>query len=364
MTLVRQTSPHTLSANSTKNIMSLVLLATIPGLAVQTFYFGWGTLINVIWCSLVALACEAFVLKCRHRSIGFYLKDYSVVVTAVLIGVSVPPLSPFWLTLIGTAFAVVIGKHIYGGLGQNPFNPAMLGYVVLLISFPQAMTRWLPPVGFGNTTPNALPWYGLQDALTTIFTIGQGLNVDAISMATALDILRENKSLSLSALWANNPVVEYFASRGWLWVNATYLFGGLFMLYKRLFTWHGPVAMLVTLAIMSFIFSSGEGPTSHGSPLFHLFSGATMLGAFFIITDPVSGATSNKGQLLFGAGTGFLVYVIRAWGGYPDGVAFAVLLMNILAPTIDYYTQPRTYGHKKAKKGLAKNSTPDSQSGQ
>ncbi|MDD7804128.1 MAG: electron transport complex subunit RsxD [Endozoicomonas sp. (ex Botrylloides leachii)] len=352
MTLVRQTSPHTIGANRTQTIMKLVLLAALPGLAVQTFYFGWGSLINVVWCSLVALGSEAIVLKLRQRPISFYLNDYSVIVTAFLIGVSVPPLAPWWLTLIGTAFAVIIGKHLYGGLGQNPFNPAMLAYVLLLISYPQEMTSWLPPAGVEGSLANLTPWLSFISALTTIFPLGSGIHVDAISMATALDTLRENKTLTMPQLWASKPIFEYFAGRGWLWVNIAYLLGGLFMLYKRLFTWHGPAGMLAAMTIMSFLFSGGTGPSSHGSTLFHLFSGATMLGAFFIITDPVSGATSNKGRLLFGMGVGILVYIIRAWGGYPDGVAFAVLLMNMAAPTLDYYTQPRTYGHKKAHKGL------------
>ena len=352
MTLVRQTSPHTTGANRTRQIMTLVLLAAIPGVVAQTIFFGWGTLINAIWCSLIAVVCEAIVLKLRQRPVGFYLNDYSVIVTALLLAVALPPLAPWWLTLIGTSFAVIIGKHLYGGLGQNPFNPAMLGYVLLLISFPQEMTSWLPPLGVGESIASQMPGEGFISALTTIFPFGQGVNIDAISMATPLDALRENRSLTMAELWASNPVFEGFAGRGWLWVNLGYLLGGLFMLYKRVFTWHGPTGMLAAIAVMSFLFWGGSGSEGQGSPLFHLFSGATMLGAFFIVTDPVSGATSNKGRLLFGAGVGVLVYIIRAWGGYPDGVAFAILLMNMAAPTIDYYTQPRTYGHRKPNKGL------------
>ncbi len=354
MTLVRQTSPHTIGVNSTQRIMRLVLLAALPGLAAQTIFFGWGTLINIIWCSLVALGCEAIVVKLRKRPIGFYLNDYSAIVTALLLAVSLPPLAPWWLTLIGTAFAIIIGKHLYGGLGQNPFNPAMLGYVLLLISFPQEMTSWLPPLGVNGNIAGLSPVEGLTTAFSSIFAIGNSINIDAISMATPLDIIRENSSLTMTELWAENPVLEGIAGRGWLWINLAYLAGGLLLLYKNVFTWHGPVGMLVALAIMSTVFWGGSGSQGHGSPVFHLLSGATMLGAFFIITDPVSGATSNRGRLLFGAGAGILIYLIRAWGGYPDGVAFATLLMNMAAPTIDYYTQPRTYGHKTANKGLPK----------
>ncbi|WP_263322266.1 electron transport complex subunit RsxD [Endozoicomonas sp. Mp262] len=355
MTLVRQTSPHALGSNSTQRIMTLVLLAALPGLAAQTFFFGWGTAINIIWASLVALGCEAFVLKLRRRPIDFYLKDGSAVVTALLLAVAIPPLAPWWLTLVGTAFAIIIGKQLYGGLGQNPFNPAMLGYVLLLISFPQEMTRWLAPLGIEGSLASLSPGDSLFSAFSAIFSLGQSTPViDAVSMATPLDVVRENSSLTMPQLWEQKPVLDGLGGLGWFWVNLGYLAGGLFLLYKRVFIWHAPVGMLAALTIMATLFWGGSGPESHGSPLFHLLSGATMLGAFFIVTDPVSGATSNRGRLLFGIGVGILVYVIRAWGGYPDGVAFAIVLMNMAAPTIDYYTQPRTYGHKRPNKGLPK----------
>ena len=351
MTLVRQTSPHARGPNSTQQVMKLVLLAAVPGFAAQTVFFGWGALINIVWCSLVALGCEALILKIRRRPLGFYLTDGTAIVTAVLLALALPPLAPWWLTLVGTAFAIIIGKQLYGGLGNNPFNPAMLGYVLLLISFPQEMTQWVPPSGIEGHPPVN----GFMDALGTVFPLlGSGVDVDAISMATPLDVLRENKNLTMAELWKANAVYQYFAGRGWIFVNLGYLLGGLFLLYKRVFTWHAPVGMLAALAVMSTLFWGGSGSEGNGSPLFHLFSGAAMLGAFFIITDPVSGATSNKGRLIFGAGVGILVYIIRAWGGYPDGVAFATLLMNMAAPMIDYYTQPRTYGHNKPNKGLPK----------
>ena len=351
MTLVRQTSPHARGPNSTQQVMKLVLLAAVPGFAAQTVFFGWGALINIIWCSLVALGCEALILKIRQRPLGFYLTDGTAIVTAVLLALALPPLAPWWLTLVGTAFAIIIGKQLYGGLGNNPFNPAMLGYVLLLISFPQEMTQWMPPSGIEGHPPVN----GFLDALGSIFPLlGSGVDVDAISMATPLDVLRENKNLTMAELWEANAVFQYFGGRGWIFVNLGYLLGGLFLLYKRVFTWHAPVGMLAALAVMSTLFWGGSGSEGNGSPLFHLFSGAAMLGAFFIITDPVSGATSKKGRLIFGAGVGILVYVIRAWGGYPDGVAFATLLMNMAAPMIDYYTQPRTYGHSKPNKGLPK----------
>ncbi len=345
-TATRESSPHKLSLNSTQRVMGLTIIATFPGLLAQTVFFGWGTLVNVFWCALIAMTCEAFVVTLRKRSVQFYLSDGSALLTGLLLGLALPSFAPWWLSLVAVAFAVVIGKHLYGGLGQNPFNPAMIGYVLVLISFPQEMTRWMPPLGLEGYNGS------FSAALQTIFA--RGIDVDAFSMATPLDVLRENNSLTIKELWQTNPIFAGVAGRGWLWVNLAYLAGGLLLLWKKVFTWHGPVGMLGAIAVMATLFWNGVGSDSHGSPLFHLLSGATMLGAFFIITDPVSGATSNRGRLIFGVGVGVIVYVIRTWGGYPDGVAFATLLMNMAAPTIDYYTQPRTYGHQKAKKGLPK----------
>ena len=269
---------------------------------------------------------------------AFFLRDGSALVTAVLLALALPPYSPWWLTLISTGSAIVFGKQLYGGLGQNPFNPAMIGYVVVLVSFPVEMTTWPVPHSVGVCA-------GLQHIL------GIASLPDGWAQATALDVLKVNKSLTVDELWAN-PAFGHFGGIGSEVVNLAFLAGGLFLLHKRLFSWHAPVGMLAALAVMSLLFWNGSGSDSHGSPLFHLLSGATMLGAFFIVTDPVSGATSNQGRLIFGAGVGVLVYVIRAWGGYPDAVAFAVLLMNLAAPTIDYYTRPRTYGHRKAERGF------------
>ncbi|OQX37561.1 MAG: electron transport complex subunit RsxD [Oceanospirillales bacterium LUC14_002_19_P2] len=351
MALIRQTSPHTLGANQTPRVMQWVLAASLPGLFALTFFFGWGTLINVVWCSLVALATEAAILALRKRPLSFYLKDGSALVTALLLGLALPPFSPWWLTLTGTVFAIAIGKQLYGGMGYNPFNPAMLGYVLLLISFPQEMTSWAPPVGIEGHPAIT----GLGEAFRAIFTPGNSrLAVDGWTLATALDIVRENRSLTMPELWESTPQLTGMSSIGWFWVNLAFLIGGLVLLYRKVITWHAPLGMLVGLFVMSLVFWGGSGSESNGSPWFHLFSGASMLGAFFIITDPVSGATSARGRFIFGLGVGLITYIIRAWGGYPDGVAFATLLMNMAAPTIDYYTQPRTYGHKKPKRGLAK----------
>ncbi|MEX6503177.1 electron transport complex subunit RsxD [Pseudomonas zhanjiangensis] len=339
MALPRITSPHAKGNNRTQQVMLQVLLATLPGVLALTWQFGPGTLINLVWASACALGFEAAILALRQRPVGFFLKDYSALVTAVLLALALPPYSPWWLTLVACGFAIVFGKQLYGGLGQNPFNPAMIGYVVVLVSFPLAMTSWPAP----HTV-------GLLDGLQHIF--GLAALPDGWTQATALDALKTNKSLTIDELWAQHPAFGHFGGVGAEAINLAFLAGGLYLLYRRLFSWHAPAGMLVSLTLMSLLFWNGSGSDSHGSPLFHLLSGATMLGAFFIVTDPVSGATSNLGRLIFGVGVGVLVYVIRAWGGYPDGVAFAVLLMNLAAPTIDYYTRPRTYGHRKPTRGF------------
>ena len=341
MALMRLTSPHAHGPMSTQRVMQSVLLATIPGVIVLTHFFGFGTLVNILWGSIVALACEAPALKLRRRPLGFYLKDYSALVTAVLLCIALPPYAPWWLIAVGIASSILLAKHLYGGLGYNPFNPAMVGYVILLISFPIQMTAWAPPRGLGE-----LP--GFIEALQACFTPAA---YDGTTMATPLDLLKQNNSLLIKDLWNQYPQFGRWSGLGWEWANIAFLAGGVWLLYQRIFTWHAPVAMLVTLGLLAAIFYDGGSSASGGSPLFHLLGGATMFGAFFIVTDPVSSAVSLRGRLIFGALIGVLIYTIRIKGNYPDSVAFAVLIMNFAAPFIDYYTQPRTYGHRDKRAG-------------
>lgn len=337
MALLRVTSPHAHGPMSTPRVMQQVLLATVPGVIVLTHFFGFGTLVNILWGALLAVALESLALKLRGREVAFYLKDYSALVTATLLGIALPPYAPWWLVAVGIASAILLAKHLYGGLGYNPFNPAMVGYVVLLISFPVQMTAWAPPRGVGEVP-------GLLEALQACFAPA---TFDGVTQATPLDVLKQNNSLLVEQLWATSPVFGRWAGVGWEWVNLAFLAGGLWLLYRRIFTWHAPVAFLAALALLAALFYDGGSSASGGSPLFHLLSGATMFGAFFIVTDPVTSAVSVRGRLVYGALIGLLVYVIRVWGNYPDAVAFAVLIMNFAAPFIDHYTQPRTYGHQR-----------------
>lgn len=343
MGLFKLTPPFLSGTNRVTDHMIQLSLALFPAIIALVYYFGTGVLINIVLAIVVALASEALMLKLRQRPIKPYLSDGSALVTALLIAVSLPPLSPWWLTTVGTLFAIIFAKHLYGGLGYNPFNPAMVAYVLLLISFPVEMTSWLPITSLAESQVT------FSSALQIIFTeqMPQHLSYDAISAATPLDMMKTQIGLlQTPSEIMENPVFSRFSGEGWQWVNFWFAIGGTFLIYRKIISWHIPVAVIVSLATIAFI-TWLISPETTASPLFHLFSGATMIGAFFIATDPVSGATTIKGRLIFGAGIGLLTYVIRVWGGYPDGIAFAVILMNMLVPLIDYYTQPRVYGANK-----------------
>lgn len=303
--------------------MNTVLLAALPGLLALFWLYGWGVLINLLLAVISALLVEAGVASLRRQAVQPTLRDRSALVSAMLLAVALPAYCPWWLTVTATASGLLFGKHLYGGVGKNSFNPAMLGFALSMVLFPQAMTHW--------------PGHGLDfpSALQQVFNPAPA--PDAWAQATALDSLRINNSLTIDELFVSNPAFGRFGGRGVEWVNLAFLLGGLWLLQRRIFSWHAPVGMLASLFVISLLCWNGSGSDSHGSPLFHLLSGATMLGAFFIVTEPVSGAKSALARLLFGIGVGLLTYLIRTWGGYPDGVAFAVLLMNLLVPTLERF---------------------------
>ena len=335
------TSPHIAPRNTVARVMRRVLCATLPGVAVMIGFFGWGVLITIAIASIVAVAAEAALLTVRDKPLKLYLGDFSALVTGWLLGIALPPLSPWWLTALAAGFAIVVAKHLYGGLGQNLFNPAMVGYVVVLIAFPLEMSSWAPADGlFAGAM-------GFSDALRVIL-IGQlpsGVAADAISGATPLDYLRTQLELGrdMAEIGTGTALLGNVAGKGWEWVSAAFMAGGLWLVAVRTAAWQIPAAMLATLTLSASLFYAID-PATYTSPWFHLFSGAAIFGAFFIATDPVTASTTPRGRLIYGAGIGVLTYIIRTFGGYPEGVAFAVLLMNIAAPTIDYYTRPRVFG--------------------
>lgn len=355
MPLKTASSPHVKSPVTVSTLMLQVLAALIPGIAAYIGFFGWGIVINIGLAAVAAVGFEAAMLRIRRLPVTQYLGDGSAVVTAVLLALAIPLTAPWWVTVTGVFFAIAIAKQLYGGLGYNPFNPAMVGYVVLLIAMPREMTAWLPVQSISD------PALSIGDFAHLIFggSLADGTMVDALTEATPLDTLRTHLGLGstvadiratfgldeeTSRLLSVVPIFGLIGGKGWEWVNAGFLAGGLFLLWRRVINWHIPVAMLGALTILSSVFYLID-PAHYASPLFHLFSGAVMLGAFFIATDPVTAAASPQGRLLYGAGIGVLVYVIRAWGGYPDSIAFAVLLMNMTVPLIDDYLKPRVFGH-------------------
>ena len=353
MTFRVASSPHQRAQRSTSDLMRLVIICTLPGLLVQTWFFGWGTLIHLVLATVVAVVTEAAILELRKRNFEVAIKDSSAILTAVLLALSIPPLAPWWISVIGAFFAIAIVKQLYGGLGFNLFNPAMAAYVVLLISFPVQMTSWVPPE---SLTQYQTDFY---DHLSVIFTgfsadgyslLQLQLGVDGHTMATPLDQVKTNLTLGLTYQESLlNPVFSGGLGIGWLWVNIAFLAGGIWMLMQKAISWHIPAGVLGALTVMALIFH-GVDSDHYASPLFHLFSGGIMLGAFFIATDPVSASTTNKGRIIFGACIGFWIYIVRVFGGYPDAIAFAVLIMNMAVPLIDYYCRPRTYGHSRSGK--------------
>ena len=333
-------APHVPPQVTVSGTMLKVLYALVPGIAAHLWFFGPGLFFQIVLAVTFALIFEAAMLKLRGQSIILFIGDYSAVVTAVLFALCIPPLAPWWISMIAMLFAIVVAKHLYGGLGHNVFNPAMVGYVVVLISFPQIMTQWLPPRPIADVIP------GLYESLMAISSghLPAQLTWDAITQATPLDTMKTGlDSGQMVPEIRRSPLFGDFGGLGWEWIANWYLLGGLYLLYSRVISWQVPASGIGSVVLLSLPLYMMD-PGNHPGPFQHLFSGALMLAAFFIATDPVSGCTSALGRLWFGAGVGVITLVIRTWGGYPDGIAFGVLLMNMAAPLIDKYTKPRAYG--------------------
>ena len=335
--------PHTVAPNSVSRVMRIVLIALVPAIVIHLAFFGIGLAIQLTLGIATALLAEAIALRLRGQPLRRFLTDGSALITAVLLALCLPPLAPWWLIVSGTALAILLAKHLYGGLGSNPFNPAMVGYAVLLVSFPQHLTRWLAPDVGGLLTVDL----SITDTLHAIFvgTLPEHLTWDAVTSPTPLDAVRTGLKMGLTLQEAQTvPTFGALGGRGWEWVNLAVLGGGIWLLGMKIIRWHIPVALLAGLAVPAAVMHAVD-PGSYAGALFQVTAGASMLGAFFIATDPVTSATSDRGKLIYGAGIGVIAYVIRSWGGYPDGIAFAVLLMNLSAPLIDRFTVPRIYGH-------------------
>jgi electron transport complex protein RnfD len=332
-----ENSPFLRQPASVRSVMLRVLVALLPGIAAYVWFFGAGILVQIALASLAALAGEALILQSREKPVWLFVSDGSALVTGWLVALSLPPIAPWWMVVVATLFAIVVVKHLYGGLGQNPFNPAMAAFCLMIVAYPQLMSQW-PTAGNAGS-------FALQ--LQLIFGGGERA-LDAVTQATALDSLRtglHTGGVTVAGLFGSQPTFGAFGGRGYEWIAAGYLIGGVWLIQQRIITWHIPVAFIVTLGATAGLFHL-ISPDRYAGALFHIFAGGAMLGAFFIATDPVSGATTPKGKLLYAAGIALIDWVIRTFGAYPDGVAFATLLMNIAAPLIDLHTQPPVFGHK------------------
>ena len=332
-------SPFILDRTSVTQVMAWVLATLLPGIGVYVWLFGPGILVTLSLATVTALVAETAMLKARGYPAKPFLSDLSAIVTAWLLALSLPSLAPWWLVVTGTLFAIVVAKHLYGGLGQNIFNPAMVGYAVLIISFPLQMTQWTGPLTLTETPLT------LAESASVIFggDVAKA-TLDAVTMATPLDALRTGllQQHTVDEIMTQ-PIFGHYGGIGFEWLAAAFLLGGILLWALRIISWQVPLAFLAGIWLAAgflHFFDAGR----FGAPWFHLFAPSVMLGAFFIATDPVSGATTPRGKLIFGFGAGLLTIIIRTWGGYPDGVAFAILLMNLSVPLIDAWTQPRIYG--------------------
>ncbi len=344
-------SPHTHGTLNVTRIMLTVWLALLPASVYAIYLFGWPVLNLFLITVTTALLSEAATLWLAGKDVRNGISDGSGLLTAWLLAMTLPPWAPWWIAVVGAVFAVVVGKQVFGGIGQNLFNPAMLGRVALLIAFPLEMTTWVNPQPlFTEAAP------GFINSLAITFN---GLsNIDAVSGATVLGHMK-------TELGRGVPLAEVLpgffslqqgamgAMRGSLGETSALLIliGGIFLLLRRLITWHIPVAMLASVTVLATLMHLID-PARYADASVHLLSGALILGAFFIATDPVGSPSTPRGQLIFGAACGALIYIIRTWAGFPEGVAFAVLLMNAATPLIDHYFRPRIYGRSSDGKPL------------
>ncbi len=341
----RLEAPYLRAENTVSRLMLEVLLALIPATIAYVWFFGPGLLVNMLIACVFCVAFEAAMVQLRGRSVEDALADYTAIITAVLIAFALPPLTPWWVTGTACLFAIVVAKHLYGGIGFNVFNPAMVGYVVVLVAFPQHMNLWLPP-RIGDMDYQAL---SLMQSLAYTMTGQLPVAFDEISRATPLDMVQAGlKQMRTIEEMRALPLMGDFGGRGWEWIGNFIAIGGVYLLIRKVIRWHIPVAVIAGVLVPATIAYLID-PGTHAGPGFHLFSGATLLCAFFIATDPVSAAASPKGRLIYGFGIGVLIYAIRQWGAYADGAAFAVLLMNMAVPAIDAATKTRIVGHTRAR---------------
>ncbi|MGB0682317.1 MAG: RnfABCDGE type electron transport complex subunit D [Magnetovibrionaceae bacterium] len=343
MPAILRAAPFAHGGGSITRTMTLVMVALMPTTAYGVYLFGWPALNLFVVTIAAAILFEAICLKIAGKPVAFGVMDGSAVLSGWLLALTLPPWAPWWIGAVGAFVAIVFAKHVFGGVGQNLFNPAMVARVVLLISFPLEMTSWLSPRPLGT---DGAP--GFREGLDITFL--KGYDLDAVSSASILGHVKTElgqgntltEALSGTYGWFDMTLGNAPGSMGETSVLLI-LLGGLFLIATRIISWSIPVSMIATIAACAGL-ANLIAPEAYPGAIIHVVSGATLLGAFFIATDYVTSPSTLRGQLIFGAGVGLLAWVIRTWAGYPEGVAFAVLLMNACTPLIDRWITPRVFG--------------------
>ena len=309
----------------TPNVMAWVLVALLPGLAGMTFYFGLGILWNLFWLSALCLATEVLVVALRTGSLSpallraplqNNLGDGTTLLAAWLIAICLPPYVSIQILAVAALASIGLAKHAYGGLGNNIFNPAMVGYAVILLSFPQALAAW-PALGGA-----------------------ENLASDALSGATYLSEFRYRDAMTVDEFLLNNPQVMHQQI-----IAGLFLLGGLGLIYLRIISWRIPLALLITVGLLASVTYDQGSTQSMGSAWFHWATGGTMAAAFFVATDPVTHPSRHSHQIIFAVSIGILLFVIRTQGNLPDGIAFAVLLANCATPLLNRIHRQREKQH-------------------
>ena len=316
-------SPHVHGGESTKKIMYSVIIALMPAFLFSIYYFGFDavrvTLISVAACVLTEWLIQKFLLKGQNT-----ISDGSAIITGMLLAFNLPSNIPAWMIIVGSIVAIGIGKMSFGGLGNNPFNPALVGRVFMLISFPVAMTTW----------PTPKPLFG--EALS-----------DAVTGPTLLGHIKEGVAQGMSAsdlsVYENIEPMIYSGSLGEIGSIAI-IIGGLFLIFRKVIDWQTPVFVIATVAIISTICWLVD-PTQFVNPMIHIFGGGLMLGAFFMATDMATSPMTTSGKIVFAIGIGALTIIIRLWGAYPEGMSFAILIMNAFVPLINKICKPKRFGN-------------------
>lgn len=324
-------SPHLSSPETTRRLMYGVVIALIPALAASIYYFGMGaiivTLVSVASCVTVEYLVQKFILKTKPS-----VTDGSAVVTGLLLAFNVPSNLPVWIIIIGAIISIGVAKMTFGGLGSNPFNPALVGRVFLLISFPVQMTSWPVPSGFRT---------GYLDAVTGATPLG--IMTEGVKAGESVASLMEKVPTHMQLFYG------YMGGSMGEIAAAALIIGGIYMLWKKIISWHIPVSILVSVALFTGILWLAD-PTKYADPGFHLLTGGIMLGAIFMATDYVTSPMTHKGMIIYGVGIGVITVLIRTWGAYPEGVSFAILIMNAFVPLLNMYIKPKRFG-KEVKHG-------------